>query len=531
MDTQKLFRKFFFSLVFLFTGFVFASDWTLAAQKFTFTQKGMDTGSNEKIASVLPQLILEQIALNGIRTLPAQEQLDRELNTLQTERLSLFLQLSKENKTRDALVLSKDKPNELRKAIEEEDEKIAEIEKQIDQNIQNALDAKEKYEKKILAESGESIKNEEGASSRFNPMRPFPFFRRDEEEKPETETVVLYKNDSSQLYSPSAQAAEDGIDSFAFNKEAVAAKVNGLLSGEITLYRDYAAVSVNLYLFPGATLYSTVTEVGNASDLISIAQNVARSLAPKIANCLPVKIRIEIEPAEARSSAVVSIDGIILPKTDEDLSVDAGIHSITISADGYESRTIRYSFSGEDFFTVQTTLQPLVTGSLEIRLKKMTEGLFYFNALDTSAVSMDNPYASASVNGKPVLGVFSLENGDSAFVYIPVQLAQDGNILSVNAKPYDREKNIDMRRRRMYTAYSVLICALVPTFYTIGNFTAYNKSYSSGRSSYDEVTKWQRYSYYSIGASCVAGAWFAFEMVRYLFAANEVLPATAKASK
>lgn len=531
MGVLELIKKSVFSFVFLCTGFSFASDWTLGAQKFSFTQKGMDTGPNAKIATVLPQLILEQIALNGVRALPAQEQLDRELNTLQTERLSLFLQLSKENKTRDALVLSKEKPRELKKAISEEDEKIAEIEKQIDENIQDVLGAKEKYEKKMRIERGERLENDEEGRSRAGAMLPFPFFRRAEEDKPVTETVVLYKNDSSQLYSPGAQAAEDGIESFAFNKEAVAAKLNGLLSGEITLFRDYISVSVNLYLFPGANLYSTVTEVGNTSDLISIAQNVSRALAPKIANCLPVKIRIEISPEEARNSAVVNIDGIILPNTGEDLSVDAGIHSITVSADGYESQTVRYSFSGEDFFTVRTTLQPLVTGKLEIRLKKMTEGLFYFNALDTSSVSLENPYASASVNGKPVLGVFSLENGDSAFVYVPAGLAQDGNTLSVNAKPYNREKNIDLRRRRMYTAYSVLICTLVPTFFTIGNFTAYNNSYNSGRSSYDDVTKWQRYSYYSIGASCAAGAWFAFEMVRYLFAANEVLPATAKRSK
>ena len=63
------------------------------------------------------------------------------------------------------------------------------------------------------------------------------------------------------------------------------------------------------------------------------------------------------------------------------------------------------------------------------------------------------------------------------------------------------------------------------------NFTAVNNSYAAGRTGFDEVSKWQKYSYYSIGVSCVAGAWFAFEMVRYLFTANQVLPATAGIKK
>ena len=103
----------------------------------------------------MPQLILEQIAENSIRSVSSQEQLDRELYALQTERLSLFLQLSKENKTRDSLVLSKTNPRELKKAIREEEEKISEIEKKIDENLSAVQKTKEKYSRQIALENGE----------------------------------------------------------------------------------------------------------------------------------------------------------------------------------------------------------------------------------------------------------------------------------------------------------------------------------------------------------------------------------------
>lgn len=526
----KFFKNSVFVLVFCCPFFSFADDWVLAGQKFTFAQKGVENSSNAKIASVLPQLILEQIAENSIRSVSSQEQLDRELYALQTERLSLFLQLSKENKTRDSLVLSKTNPRELKKAIREEEEKISEIEKKIDENLSAVQKTKEKYSRQIALENGEFFDEKKHDDNFFGKL-PFAFMKKkDGESKKINENVVLYKNDPSSLFSPSENALALGEESFSFNSEISAAKINALLAGKIALYGEYVSVTVKLYFFPGAASSPEITEVGNANDLVSISQNIARNLMPEIANSVPVKIKIEIEPEQAAKSGIVSVDGVIVPAKEE-VIVNAGVHSITVSANGFEKQTVNYAFAGEDFFTVKTTLRPLVMGNLELCLKKMAKGVFYFNALDSSPVDEENSFAASTVNGRPILGIFENSEGESAFIYISEKLAQDGNILSVNAKPYDREKHIDRQRRRMYTAYSVLICSLVPTFFTVGNFTAVNNSYAAGRANFDEVEKWQKYSYYSLGVSCTAGAWFAFEMVRYLFAANEVLPARAVQKK
>lgn len=514
---------------------VFGEDWVLAGQKFSFAQKGGESSASARLAEVLPQLILEQVAENSIRSVSAQEQLDRELYSLQTERLSLFLQLSKEYKTRDALLLSKNSVRELKKAVKSEEEKIEELEKKIDQNLSDTEKVREKFAGQVAFEKGVSPAEGEGNGNEkdagfFENFR-FPFARRRQGEfERVSENVVIYKNDPSVLFSVSDAAGEGGIESFAFNKEVSAAKINALLTGKISLYGEYVSVTVQLYLFPGGNCQPAVTEVGNVNDLASIAQNLSRNLMPQIANSLPVRIKIEIEPPEAAKTGIVSVDGVIVPAK-EDIVVDAGVHSITVSASGFEKQTVNYGFAGEDFFTVKTTLRPLVMGSLDICLKKMAKGVFYFNALNSSEVDGENLYASSTVNGRPILGVFENSEGETAFIYIPEKLAKDENTLTINARPFNREESIDRQRRRMYTAYSALICSLVPTFFTVGNFTAVNNSYSAGRAGFDEVSKWQKYSYYSIGVSCAAGAWFAFEMVRYLFTANEVLPATAGSKK
>ncbi|MBR0100915.1 MAG: hypothetical protein IJP90_14560, partial [Treponema sp.] len=119
-----------------------ADNWTLGVMEFSFKQSQIRTQSSEKAAQVLPQLIVEQIANQEVRTIPETERLDRKLNELQTERLSLFLQLSKEYKTRDSLVLTKTSPRSLTKAIREQMKKIREIEIKIDENLENVKKAK-----------------------------------------------------------------------------------------------------------------------------------------------------------------------------------------------------------------------------------------------------------------------------------------------------------------------------------------------------------------------------------------------------
>ncbi len=512
------------------------TNWVLAAQKYSFAQKGSRGLSMEQFATVLPQLILAQIAVEGTRVLPSQEVLDRKLDTLQTERLSLFLQLSKEYQTRDALVVNTLKPKKLEKDLAAAQKKIDEIQKKIDENLEKTEKEKADYAPQIKREAalarGEKIEEKREERRRF----PFPFFMDDDEqEPPQNETVVVYKNDSSALFSPSETAEKDGITSRAYEKELGTAKINGLLSGSIRMYGDYVAVTTELRVYPGAKLAGTVTEVGTISDQMDLAERIVQQLVPVIANSLPVQLHFEIMPEEIAEKAHLTLDGLVYSKIPTDLQVDASIHTINVLAKGYDTASFTYKFEGNERYTIRISLSPAFSGVLNLRLKKLSDGVFHAKGLDAHAVDPVNSAAPITVNGKAVLGIYTTgegENAKSAFFYIPDDKAMDGANLKVNIKPFDRAQYIDKRRRWLYTSYTALILSMPFTFYVMGNSTAATKAYKlDKRVDYDEARRWEIASNVTAGISIACGVWFAYELVRYLIAANEVLPATATVDK
>ena len=99
----------------------------------------------------------------------------------------------------------------------------------------------------------------------------------------------------------------------------------------------------------------------------------------------------------------------------------------------------------------------------------------------------------------------------------------------MNAKPFDRSDYIEKRRRWMYASYSALIVSLVPTFYIYGNSYAKSQAYNNNVDiSYEDARNWQTASNVMIGVSATAGAFFVYELIRYLVAAENVLPKAAR---
>lgn len=514
--------------------------------EFSFKQSQKRSESSSKAAEVLPQLIIEQFSSENIRTIPEKEKLERKLKELQTARLSLFLQLSKEYKTRDSLVLTQMKPRALTKEIKKEMEKIRDIEIKIDENLEEVRTTFDEFLPRIQHEEKEAERKAGGEGDKKNgpfPFQlPFPFFHKNEENQIVTENVVIYKNDSTALYKPSEKALEAGFTSWDFEQELLNAKINGLITGEITCYGDYCAVNVELRIYPGGQVLGRAREVGLLSDLMPLASSIARSLDSKIANALPVLLEFNIEPKGIAKNSKVMIDGIVFPLTKTDGSFDnkiikdSGIHHITIGAAGYEDLSFSYSFTEDNHYYIHANLVPEVHGVAHIRLKKFRDGIFHTYGLNQAPVTKEEPLAKLNVNGKSILGVFTVpklneDDSDSsniAFFRIPESQAFDGAYLLVNAKTFDREAYIDKRRRWMYTAYSALICSLPFTFYYVGEFTAENLSYSQGRGDYERLLKLQDKSNACIGLSAALGGWSIIELIRYLWAADRVLPAKTK---
>ncbi len=543
-------KKFIFALILAFLIFpVFCDNWTLGVMEFSFKQTQKRAESYEKAAQVLPQLIIEQFSNENIRTIPQKELLDRKLKGLQTARLTLFLQLSKEYKTRDSLVLTTIKPKKLEKELKTQMQKIRDIELQIDENLESVKKTIDEFAPKIARDQaiaeGKKVEDEKKSSGFFPFQLPFPFFHENEENKVVSENVSLYKNDSTTLFKPSDKSIEAGFTSWDFEQEVTSAKINGLITGEITCYGDYCSVTTSLRIYPGGQILGSVTEVGLLSDLMPLANSIARNLDAKIANALPVLLEFEIEPRELAPDAKIMIDGIVFSIRRSDGTIEnkivdeSGIHLITIEIPGYESLSFTYSFTGDSRFLIHANLVPKVSGVANIRLKKYRDGVFHTYGLLQSPVTKDQPWAKLEVNQKSVLGVFSVpkENDDQsdsdniAFFRIPEENAFDGAKLFVNAKPFDRQANIDKRRRWMYTAYTALICSMPFTFYYMGEFRTENTAYAQGRGDLSRLKDLQTRSNITVGITAACGVWALVELVRYLWAADRVLPAKAKVDK
>lgn len=505
-------------------------NWVLAAEKFTYSQKNVDLAIQAASTS-LPSLVLEQIAENLVRLPRAQEMQDSELYALKSERLSLFLQLSKEVKERDSVLLNNYSSSKLKYKLSAYDKKIAELNKKVKENLAKNREVRRKYVEMISAdeerekrlEAGEVIKEEKEQKNFF---KDFLFDHK--EEIRNVKNVSFYKDDVTSLFDASASAKDAGYSSFAFEKACVNAKISGLLTGVITVYGSYISVAVNIYSFPGAKIIASAMEVGEKEDLKSIAIGIARVLTPKIADSMPVEVDFEIEPAEVRKNLQITVDDVVYKNIDGLFRMQSGVHRIMFSAPGYNSIATSYAFVGNRKFHVAAKMTKSDNGSVNLHFKHHYPGDVFANGKISGSLTEEEISSKITIDGHAILGHFIDENGETADFFIPEKIMTEDNNLLVRVKTFNRSDYIEKRRKMMYISYSALIVSLMPTFYCYGNSYAASRGYNYDYGvSYDDAIAWQNASNICTGISVAIGAWWIYELVRYLQSANTVLPVSA----
>lgn len=493
--------------------------WVLAASKFSV--EGATSKAAQSAASVLPKLILERISVDVDRSIMADEKAARKNDELLTERLDLFLQLSKEIKARDALVLNNYNNIAFELALNDAQKKIKAIQDKIDANLkkQEGVYHPEKSKKKVLRE-----------------LRPVLM--------ESTEKIALYKNDSEALFEASEDAQKQGVFSRTYEKEAASAKINAVISGKITFFGGYACATVDLVVFPGGKKTASAMEVGSLSQISLIAENIAFELLPKIANGLPVELEFRVSPKEALANAVLTIDNIVYDPMPEKAVVSSGFHSVSFEADNFARETFVYNFSGRRRFFIEVNFKEKSEGSVKLVLSKFVPGDIFFDGKYIGPSSKtDYVDVPLKVNGDTVFGYFESELADKRhpenthneimFMQIPRNLMTDGNRLQTKVKVFDVSKNIDRRRKMMYLSYSALILSLPYLFYTYGRFTTYQRGVQTnyGDVQRDEYNKYRTLSLVGTGITAACGVWFVCELVAYLIAVDKTLPPKAKKIK
>lgn len=515
------------------------SKWILAAESFSYSQKNMTSAFDTSISKALPSLILEQMVENLKRRPRSQELLDRELYDLQKKRISLFLQLSGEVQKRDSVLLNDYSDKVLNSKIKAQDKKIKDISSQIHENLMEAEKVKQKYSSGIQKDfdreknisEGRIIDSENDGNSFFQLFKGFIPGAKNEEPAA-IEEVSFYGNNITNLFVPSEENKAFGYESYEFEKACVDAGINGLLTGKITVYGNFISVAVTVYQYPGARVICNAVEVGSMDELKTIASSLAMLLTPKISDSMPVSLKISVFPEEARKDLTVSIDDVIYRENTDSIILESGVHSIMFSSKGFDTVSTSYNFSGHRDFDVQVNMNVSSEGVCYLRFSKPFEGNLYTDGIFSGSISEESPYGKITINNRNILGHFVTKDGLPCDFIINQNILENGKHFVVKGKPFDKSDYIEKRRRWMYGSYSVLICSLLPAFYCYGNSHGTAVAYNNDRGiSYDEAKKWQTASNVTMGISCACGAFFIYELIRYLKAANSVLPYEAKIDK
>ena len=518
---------FFLSIGFIAGGIAPAKDWVLGSQEFVFRQKGERSSRELKTAKLIPSLILEQTTTHLSHWATVDELLDRDLNSLQTERISLFLQLSKDVQARDSLVLKHNSKSALEKALKEEQKKIQEIQ----DKIQDNLDRNEKLYEKAYGKEDE--KDEENFFQNFASL-----FREKEERYEESfEKVVLYKSDSSAFYVAPDNLKKSSPSSFEFARAAFQAGLNGLFSGTMAIYGEYVSVTVELNVFPGGKSAGIVTEVGNINDPLTIASNISRKMVGIVSNAKPITLYFDIQnPELVDDPPEISVDGTIINRKDFYANVLAGIHTVEIYKKGYENQTLNYDFSSQSAFLIQVRLKKEILGSVNVTLAKPAFADIFAAGYLVANAGQGIQGGQVQVNGKPVIGLVLLDRGQeqkvSSFFYIPQKEEVLNKDLIVRINEENAKNLIEHRRIMMYRGYSSLMISLPFTFISLGNYNTAAAKVKGGYSrDLNEVNGWRTALVTSGVISGACGAFFIVELVRYLRAADSVLPKNAVPAK
>lgn len=527
--TRK-FRLFLLSILFLFSIILqplyaaqAGTEWVIGARKFTFTRN--QTGAvAEGIAAMFPARILEKMSSSMYRAVDIEENAQRELYKIRMEKNSYFLQLSSKIKTRDSLVLGNYSQKELELKLQKENESILELKKKLEQNIQR----QKELEAQIQAAQNsvnENLVPEEKKSDSFIKS----LFTSQSSSQYVQEKIVLYKKDISAVFTPS-QTGD-------FEKQVVDAKINCLISGEITGFDEYMSVTVKANVYPGGKEIAVVTEIGTVDDADLIASAVARQLVPAVTNSMPCVLIIKMDMEEEPKDLCVYVDDVLYNDVSSEFTIDSGVHFIQFTAEGYKNAGTSYYFEGNKNYVVQVSLSKTATNTIFVRPKAIMEGQFIANGV--SGVKLQDNTSKITVNGEAVLAQFITEDKNSAFLYIPQNKITEGALYTAKLKTVNHKDFIEKRRREMYLSYSILVTSLMPTLISKGIVESYKPMLADTNRQKDienlddkiqTANGWVLASNIFTGVSIACGIWFIFELYRYFSAANSVLPASTKIS-
>lgn len=517
----------FFSLILLaFPAFSENGNWTLGAAKFVYVKGQKQDSIATNMAEMIPLEILSKISTSLERNVMPDESFERDRFKLRTERQSLYLQLSAEYKKRDSLVLQNYSTVKMKSELRKQDKSIKDIQKKLDDNISSLKKKEEEAELAMKQLSGiNNLDDDEKVLTEQQLIKNLFKNIFDKEQSLLTEENIIFYRDNEGLFKAS-DTPETEYAAFAYEKQVVNAGINGLITGSIASYGNYISVNVDFYKYPGAEKTGSVMEVGSVDDMDLITSSLSRQLLPLITNALPVEFNFAIEPKEAAENVAIYIDDVLQKNIKEKVVLNSGTHRIQLISKGYANASTTYFFDGNQKYNINVMFKEQKDGHLTVGIKNGEQGDLYMNG--EPAEKIDDNKSQIAINGMVILGAFIKEDGNTAYYYVPEKLNQDGNYVTFSPKAIDRMEYIDKRRKWMYGSYTLFMASLIPLFYTYGNYQNQVDLYKKYQTDYTTAKNWQTAATVTEVITVGCGILWGIELVRYLVAANSVLPQNVK---
>jgi len=457
-----------------------SSPWIIGATEFLIqTDADIDvsaekTDSISTIAKILPSLILSDLELPTVRVVTQSEIFARQSRQLEDEREVLQEDYEDKIAIRDKLVILSSEDSDYKDQL-----KISE--QDIEQS-KTALVENEKKQKELLETEIDST----------------------------SETVELYKNDSSKLYVLSDE--KDPYDD-----------VNALITGSLKSFDTYVQLKLQLILYPEQTEIYSTTVTFLPTEVSIVGENLAKELLAIIQNKKLVKLEFKILPQEIEQKTKIRIDGENV-ELDENrsLMVSRNSHQLSFFSEGYEIAETQSDFTEKDIYTVTVTLKKLKNYEITINSAIPLTGLF------VNGKEYD-PNEKFVVSMLPALGQAIVAPDVATYLIL-----ESGGIQKIEPHSQDISALIEKRRRTMYNSYGALILSLPFSFISYGmyvdaNYSAYvyGSNYGSDSTYTDLVDKQDTLEVVSTIFKCVSiglGINMIIQLIRYIKTVDEVLP-------
>jgi len=300
--------------------------------------------------------------------------------------------------------------------------------------------------------------------------------------------------------------------------------ISAVITGKIRDIGGYMFVEATIDTGYGGTPSVTVSEAVPYEDLEIVVSLLVSRLLPGMTNRVPVRLNVDLEPESAR----LFIDGRLIQDTSIPITVFSGEHTMSSSAQGFLSSERTARFEGRDTFNVRIRLEEEKLVSVTFDTKRMPADIFFHTKY------LGETPEEVSLPSFPTIGEAISEGGKTYFLFSPEAIeGMDSPRLTIRDNKRDTGKSIERQRNILYWSLGLLYISLPVSMLSYGIAENKYRAWQDGKFQnddeiVDDINTWTRVSNISKWVSVGLGANFAFQLVRYIIAANQTIPKPAR---